>query len=291
VDTKLKFKRLEPFGVEVDIDLAADLDSDTKEELLQLMLREHLLCFTHQDLSFDKQVEVMTVFGPVKREPGDLNPRDYITTDEALGANSGAVQLAHHSDLAHSPVPFIALSLYGMTVDEGVTSTTFIDSVRVLEGLPADLQDRITDLDALHVLPTKDGPHREHLRSTGLGRRVDFRKPYAIHPLVLTHPRTDEPILYMNEMMTDRLIGLSDEDSEALIHEIYRYLYDPVNVLEWIWREGDFVIWDNLAVQHGRPEQSSVANRTLRRVVCAEMDLYEQHPQMAWTSRGAVLQA
>ena len=54
-------------------------------------------------------------------------------------------------------------------------------------------------------------------------------------------------------------------------------------------RPGDIVVWDNLAVQHGRPDQSATPRRTLRRVVCAEKDMYEQNPQMVSKDGHAVL--
>jgi alpha-ketoglutarate-dependent taurine dioxygenase len=40
------------------------------------------------------------------------------------------------------------------------------------------------------------------------------------------------------------------------------------------WQEGDLVVWDNHAVQHGRPEVGDSEARTLRRVcVGPEQDL------------------
>ena len=34
------------------------------------------------------------------------------------------------------------------------------------------------------------------------------------------------------------------------------------------WRNGDLVIWDNVALQHARPPIADGTRRTLRRVVC-----------------------
>jgi taurine dioxygenase len=289
VTSTLELTEFEPFGAEVHIDLSEPLSDATKAELAAALARHHLLRFRDQTFSFEQQIDVMSSFGPVNRDEGDIKPRDYITKDENLGENLGSKPLAYHSDLAHSPVPMIAISLYALDVEDGTTSTRYIDSASVFRNLPADLRRRIIGLDALHVWPTRDGSHGEHIRSTSPGGvAVDLRLPYAVHPLVMLHPVTGESILYMNEMMTDRIEGLSDDESEALIAELDSYLYRPENVYEHWWAIGDYIIWDNLAVQHGRPDQGAVSRRTLRRVLCAEKSIYEQHPQMKWSGGSAV---
>jgi hypothetical protein len=46
-------------------------------------------------------------------------------------------------------------------------------------------------------------------------------------------------------------------------------LYDPAFVFEHEWRQGDVVIWDNLALQHSREafREGQDGTRDLRRVV------------------------
>ena len=287
---RLDITALEPFGVEVDADLARDFDGIAKRDLPELLWRHHLLVFRIQTFDFDRQIEVMRLFGPISRTSGEPNPRDYVSKHEEYGRQLGSARLAFHSDLAHCPLPMIALSLFGLDVESNTTSTSFIDSSLVYHQLPPELRERVAGHDALHVFPTSDGDHGQHLRSTGAGGRpVNTTMPYAVHPVVTPHPVTNEPILYVNEMMTDRILGFDDDESEELLTALIERTLAPANVYEHWWNVGDFVIWDNLAIQHGRADQEEVPRRTLRRVVCAEASIYEQCPQMAWVDGHAVL--
>jgi taurine dioxygenase len=46
---------------------------------------------------------------------------------------------------------------------------------------------------------------------------------------------------------------LGSEDSEDLLEELFEHLYRSEHVYAHEWRERDLIMWDNLAVQHGRP--------------------------------------
>ena len=44
---------------------------------------------------------------------------------------------------------------------------------------------------------------------------------------------------------------LAKDHSEALLRELFGCLYSPANVFEHRWEDGDLVIGDNIALQHG----------------------------------------
>ena len=90
----------------------------------------------------------------------------------------------------------------------------------------------------------------------------------ADHPVRLMHPRTGRPVLYVTEYHADRIYGLEREESDRLIDELQAHLYAPAHVYEHEWELWDFLIWDNLAVQHARREEARVADgaRALQRV-------------------------
>jgi taurine dioxygenase len=54
--------------------------------------------------------------------------------------------------------------------------------------------------------------------------------------------------------MTSQIVELDPVASETLLGELFDHLYAPTNVLAHEWREKDLVIWDNVAVQHSRPD-------------------------------------
>ena len=75
--------------------------------------------------------------------------------------------------------------------------------------------------------------------------------------------------------MTHEVVGLPATESDELLDRLFERLYDPANVIEHEWGQGDLLVWDNLAVQHGRPNvDESGAVRTLRRFA-SPMDLFK----------------
>ena len=75
---------------------------------------------------------------------------------------------------------------------------------------------------------------------------------------------------------TDRIVGVPRAESDALLAEIYAHLYADEAVYEHRWLPGDLVIWDNLSVQHARPEPNDQP-RTLRRFHVSDTDLTLQY--------------
>ena len=95
---------------------------------------------------------------------------------------------------------------------------------------------------------------------------VDSIYPRTAHPVVRNHPVTGAPILFVCRNQTDSIVGLAPDESEELLSALFVVLYDSSHVFEHTWRAGDVVIWDNLAVQHGRADIATHGPRVLQRV-------------------------
>jgi taurine dioxygenase len=107
---------------------------------------------------------------------------------------------------------------------------------------------------------------------------LDPTWPRAIHPVVVPHPITGERCVYVEEMQTVEILGLAPDDGDALLDLLFERLYDPANIYEHNWRNGDLVVWDNLVVQHARRKVGAQIPRTLRRVVFGEKTPWENWP-------------
>jgi taurine dioxygenase len=57
------------------------------------------------------------------------------------------------------------------------------------------------------------------------------------------------------------------KESRALLNEIFDRTYAPERLLVHRWRNGDFVIWDNIALQHMRGRLEDCGRRILQRVI------------------------
>jgi taurine dioxygenase len=249
----------------VDYDLAWPLDEAGQSALRALLYQHGVLVFRDQALSNADQERVLGYFGSILGEEGE-------NRELATDGNLGSCKLLFHSDLGFTPEPFKLLSLYGIDVDEGATSTRFASGARVLDALPAGLRERIETLTATTVIPPSQTE-----------RAVTYDTPAFLpqisQPAIIPHPATGEPLLFLSEMQTARFDELDPAESEALLQELFGYLYAPSNVYEHVWRNGDLVIWDNIALTHARPDQTTTHNRRLRRIAVADKTFFQLCPQ------------
>jgi taurine dioxygenase len=262
----LAWRPLTPFGAHVDLDLAEEISDLQVEQLRSLWDEHHLLYFADQRLSTADQIRVSDWFGPVL----DDHKEAFISVDPKLGG-AGLGRLAYHSDLACSPYPLIGLSLYGVDVTDNTTSTVFVDVVAAAASLPDQLREEI---DGLHVLLLWPLSFSDRQRSSS----APDSWPGTEHPLLRRHPRTGQMILSLNENHTDRIVELDESTGEALIQKLFGHLYSGVYSYEHSWHNGDFIIWDNIALQHGRPDPPPGIHRTLRRVELSEHHYGELMP-------------
>jgi len=251
------------FGVELVEDLRAPLDAAAKARLRSLFLRHGFLLFRDQNLAMEEQIEIMSAIGDVLHAVDGVG---YISTDETKGA-LGASELIFHSDLDFSPWPLRALSLHAIDVVEDATATRFANARRACALLPEALRERIAPLSLLTALP-------EDYARENIGWDVPDGTLQVWRAPITPHPETGEPLLAVSQQAV-RFDGLEPAESAALIRSLHAILYAPDNVMEHRWRNGDFVIWDNLAFHHARANLTGGGRRTLQRVANGEKSFME----------------
>ena len=51
-------------------------------------------------------------------------------------------------------------------------------------------------------------------------------------------------------MSAHKVVGLAQDESDALLRDLFDHLADPAFHYRHQWRDGDLLMWDNCAVQH-----------------------------------------
>lgn len=252
----LSWRAMEPFGSEVFLDLSAPLSPGSEAELVALLHDRGLILARGQSLTMERQQEICALFGPILLREGE----DGYMTNERGGP--AASELTFHSDAAYTPHPFDALSLHALEVVDDASSTRFISAERAYDLLPGRLRNRLESLEQEMI-----APHYTELA----GRTCDRRDPQAqkrgVMPAIHTNPHNGRRCVWVSEMQTARLRGMEWEESRDLLHEVFDQLYAPEMLLEHRWRNGDIVIWDNIALQHARGNVEGVGKRLLQRVI------------------------
>jgi taurine dioxygenase len=157
---------------------------------------------------------------------------------------------------------FHVLGLYGLAVEEPTAPTMFVSNVRGWETLPDDLRALVENKSATHGEDAYGKRGGENDLSVA---RPDNSGSIRL-PIAHRHPRTGKTLLYVSQLMTSKIDGLTEDESEALLSRLFDHLYADNNVVEHHWREHDLVLWDNLALQHARPNVTAEGPvRTLRK--------------------------
>jgi taurine dioxygenase len=271
-------------GIEITgLDLRTPLNATQEAALRSLMDEHHLLMFRGQQIEGADQVRVLKTFGPVQDEVGDGSCFTYVSNVRKDGL-FGDLPLIFHSDFAFGEYLPPANSLYGIEIGKRAGPTSFANCVRACRQLPEALRAEIADKTVVQVARFAGGTSTAagDNRGSMLGIRQmsedsKFRKSH--HPVLKPHPRTGALALFVSEKHTSHIEGIDRERSDTLVKDLLARLYAPDNVYTHNWSVGDLIIWDNVAVQHGRPALGGSGGdeykRTLRRVLVSEKTMRE----------------
>lgn len=261
------------FGARLHLELDAPLPADA----FRALFHEHeLLLIRGQEISAEQQRELLACLGRIEPNP-DGTPMEMEVTNQHDQTTAPEGELVFHYDYAYDPEPISVIGMYGQVVRGDVTPTCFASSSRVLDRIPGELLDRLRDLQASNAcfLSPYDAPGERAERPEPLIPRGEPgwgpAHYWADHP-VIWHNALGVETLFVCLQHTERILGIPRDESDTLLETLYGYLYDPVHVYEHVWEPHDLLIWDNLTVQHARPEPRP-GPRTLRRYHVSKTDL------------------
>lgn len=237
-------------GAEVtDVSLATALDDDRViAQLQEALLAHHVLVFRDQQLDREQHKAFGRLFGtlhvhPSKRGPdvkGD--PEIFsVKADENTTRNNGG---RWHADVTCDDVPPLGSILHLKHAPPHGGDTMFANMHLAFDTLSEPIQQLLLGLDARH-----DG--LQDLRWYGFEPEPGFSYPATTHPVVVAHPDTERPLLFVNEAFTSRIAGLSDHESDALLAMLFDHIArTPSLQCRVRWDVDTVVFWDNRSVQH-----------------------------------------
>jgi len=275
----IAFSPLEPFGVELALDLRREMTAPEQLEFCRLYELHDLVLVHGPVLTMEEQMRVCELLGPVLMSDTGL-----MSKDTAIGL--AGVELCFHSDYAYSPEPLQAISLHAVDVVDGETSTRFAGGRHAYDSLAPDVQARVADVSALQVFGVR-------LDARNRLAELDPVLPSTAHALAPVHDATGSRCLFAPEMTTDSIVGLDSDESEALLAQVFAALYGPGQVLEHRWCMGDFVLWNNTRVVHARGDSSMVEHRVLQRVTLGTKGYLDLYPELAfyeWDQSGDMVE-
>jgi taurine dioxygenase len=155
-----------------------------------------------------------------------------------------------HTDLSFTPKPQPLTMLYPRVLPEAL----FIHMRRIWDTMPEELQRVIGARTAKHdpALRYKVG-QADVDAALDLGEllargRAEF--PAPTHPCVITHPVSGDKMVYMNSGFTTSIDGLTYEESQVALREVFEFIDQPHHIQPHVWELGDIILWDNRQLIH-----------------------------------------
>lgn len=251
------------------------VDDDTRvEAALRDFLHDGLLQYgflsfepgTVDAQSFERLVSVFgkaklmnTPYTPESGKAGQLNAID-------SSIKRTRMNYIWHIDQAfqHEQPPFTAL--YAQEVPASGGDTVFSNATAAYELLDPGLAVYLESLTAVHDVETQGFlTLAYHDLDKRAGQRAKY--PPIEVPLIRTHPETGRKQIFVNELYTQRILGVTRRTSEALLNVLFDAISAPEVQTRHRWANGVALIWDNRTVQHrGVPDFGS-GRRVLHRAL------------------------
>jgi taurine dioxygenase len=260
-------------GAEVlGVDLAQPIDEGEFREIERAWHEHSVLLFREQTLGDLQQVAFAGRFGELAQtlkdyEGGKIHPAlMFVTNEKRDGKYVGALpdgEMFFHSDMCYLERPLSLAMLYAMALPPEGGNTVFAGMHAAYDALPADLRGQLEGRLAVNSYEPGYGTSNVQMR---IRASASAKAHWFAHPVIRTHPATGRKALYVNRLMTESIVGLPREESDALLLRVFEHQERPEFQYEHRWRVGDLVIWDNRCTLHARRDFPETHLRKLRRV-------------------------
>ena len=205
-------------------------------------------------------------------------------------APAGQPLLEWHADYSYVSTVGKESFLEASELPASAPQTCFCSQYTALETLPRKTVDMLRSLRAFHSIgyisaekseSAKESGKNAAARSAGNELREGFmakkarneklglkrpRIPEAEHPVILRHPDSGREILYVNPGITRYIVGLPQDESDALLKELHAHSTRSSAVYAHDWQLGDMVVFDTLGSLHRRDAWEPTQRRVMRQL-------------------------
>ncbi|MFZ3353030.1 MAG: TauD/TfdA family dioxygenase [Xanthobacteraceae bacterium] len=273
-------------GAEIKgIDLSKPLNAHEVAAVRDAWNKYLVLVFRGQQVSQDDQLRFASYFGDLgsrKKAPEPLRGRaegvqqDHekvllVTNIKVDGQPIGAFgdgEFWFHIDSGYCARPYKYTFLYALELPSRGGNTMFSNMYQAYEAVPPALKEKLKGKKALHI--------HEYNRAKQASSSGDISGiPHFHHPVFVTHPETGRKTLFVDRLMTTRIEGMSQQESDATLDQLYELGERRDFIFEHEWKLGDFLMWDNRCTIHARTDFPKEERRLLRRCTVEGESLHE----------------
>lgn len=240
------------------VDLSAPLDPATVAEIRAAWLEHHVLAFPDQSLSDDDLERFTLAFGPFGDDPfvAPIPGREHVIAIRRAADETAPLFAENwHTDWSFQARPPDGTCLYGITIPPHGGDTLYANQHAALDAMPAELRERLERRMAIHSARGGYAPSGLYGDADRAARSMDIRPSddalaTQLHPIIRNHPETGRPGIFGCIGYIIAVDGLPDDESGALLFDLYQWQTRDEFVYRHEWEPGMLVMWDNRSVLH-----------------------------------------
>lgn len=262
-------------GAEVlGVDLGAEL-SNSQWEAIRLAFHTHgVIFFRDQKLTPEQHIKFARRWGRI-----DIN-RFFKPIDgfpEIATVEKGEFEKANvggdwHADHSYDEIPAMGSILVARELPDEGGDTMFASMYSAYQALSNGLKQTLQGLRAVHSAAHvfgRDGLASKARNGQITHRNADLAEGEVSHPVVISHPETGRPSLYVNPIFTLRFEGWTADESRPLLTHLYREATRPELTCRFRWAPGSIAFWDNRATWHYAVNDYHGHRRLMHRITVA----------------------
>jgi len=252
----MQVTRLTPrIGAEVTgVDLRKPCDEETQRRLNAAVVENVALVIRDQEFTPEQYLAAVSLFG----EPMEQHFTQYALPGCPLvhevsnrHKDKSGTRVKHgagwHTDHTNHVRPPKYTSLYAVALPSSGGDTAVVNMRAGYEALPEAMRQKIQGMKTVNVF---QGSASERYSGQSADAQVERKPEPVLQPLVRTNPENGAKALYFHPVKTENIVGMSAEDTQALLNKLLEHAVRDEFVYRHKWRKGDMLIWDNRAALH-----------------------------------------
>ncbi|KAI5918475.1 hypothetical protein F4810DRAFT_715468 [Camillea tinctor] len=255
----------------------SQLSNEGLDELALLAAERGVLVFRDQDFAdvgFDRQREIVRYYGPLHQHPTMGYPEGtgpefhVVYADETAGNLRSLLGPRTSYDLWHVDqtfTPNVPATTFFWVLEipaSGGGDTAFTSLTAAYEALSPAFRKTLASLSLFHTSASAGEVAR-------VGTERALKEAISTtHPLVIKHPVTSKPSLFVNPTIARKVEGFLPEESDNLL----KFLHDHIRSLDFScrvkWEKGTVVVWDQRSAAHSAvPDFADGERRHMVRII------------------------
>lgn len=215
-------------------------------------------------------ININRFFQPVEQHPQIAQVLKEPTQEKNIGEK-------WHTDHSYDQIPALGSILVARQLPSSGGDTIFVNMFAAWEALDANTKQQISTLTATHSSRHVFGEqaYTEDNRDELAGRLSNTAAATqdSIHPMVISHPFSGKPALYVNPQFTTKINELEIAEGQQLLERLYQHCQNEAFMHRFEWQDGSVAFWDNRATWHRALNNYAGERRLMHRITVEGCEL------------------